>query len=116
MVGHVEGSLEYMSGNKRSIDKEFKLNAVKYKEEHPEMTYAQAAQNLGVSISSLTRWIKEFKRSKNTNSSGEPDVFRGSGNYASEDKKEIALLKKENQDLKDALEVLKKAMRIVSSQ
>lgn len=44
------------------------------------------------------------------------DLFRGSGNFSSDDAKELARLKKENKDLKDAVEILKKAMSIVSSQ
>ena len=38
------------------------------------------------------------------------DLFRGSGNFSSDDAKELARLKKENRDLKDAVEILKKAM------
>ena len=37
-------------------------------------------------------------------------------NFSSDDAKELARLKKENRDLKDAVEILKKAMSIVSSQ
>ena len=44
------------------------------------------------------------------------NVFRGSGNFSSEEAKEIARLKKENRDLKDAVEILKKAMNILNSQ
>lgn len=40
-------------------------------------------------------------------------VVRGSGNYSSDDAKEIARLKKELKDTKDALEVLKKAIGIL---
>ena len=43
-------------------------------------------------------------------------MFRGSGNFSSDEAKELARLKKENRDLKDAVEILKKAMIIVSSQ
>ena len=39
-------------------------------------------------------------------------IVRGSGNYASDEAKEIAKLKKELKDTKDALEVLKKAIGI----
>ena len=35
---------------------------------------------------------------------------RGSGNYASDEQKEIAQLKRELRDAKDALDVLKKAI------
>ncbi len=40
---------------------------------------------------------------------------RGSGNYASEEAKEIARLQRELRDTKDALEVLKKAIGILEN-
>lgn len=44
-----------MSSKKKIIDKEFKMNAVKYKEEHPKLTYDEVASNLGISTSSIHR-------------------------------------------------------------
>ena len=41
------------------------------------------------------------------------DESRGSGNYASDEAKEIARLKRELRDAQDALEVLKKAINIL---
>ena len=41
-------------------------------------------------------------------------MFRGSGNYSSDDAKELARLKKENRDLRDAVEILKKAKNELS--
>ena len=38
-----------MSENK-VIDKQFKLDAVQYRKDHPELTFQQVADNLGVSI------------------------------------------------------------------
>ena len=32
------------------IDKQFKLDAVQYRKDHPELTFQQVADNLGVSI------------------------------------------------------------------
>ena len=81
-----------MSENK-VIDKQFKLDAVQYRKDHPELTFQQVADNLGVSNSSIHRWCKQFDEAK-----------------------ELARLKKENRDLKDAVEILKKAMSIISSQ
>ena len=82
------------------------------KEDHPDLTCEEVASNLGISTSSLYRWVNAY-------ASADPDksnVFRGSGNYSSDDAKEIARLKKENSDLKDAVEILKKAMNILNSQ
>ena len=39
--------------------------------------------------------------------------YRGSGNYASDEAKKIALLKRELRDAKDALNILKKAISIL---
>lgn len=39
--------------------------------------------------------------------------YRGSGNYASDEDKEIARLKRELRDAKDAINVLKKAISIL---
>ena len=40
--------------------------------------------------------------------------MRGSGNYSSDEAKEIARLKRELKNTQDALEILKKAMGILS--
>ena len=51
-----------MASKQPQHDKEFKLNAVKYLEEHPDLTLRQCAKNLGIGASTLTHW----------NSSSEP--------------------------------------------
>lgn len=104
-----------MSGKKKFIEKDFKISAVKYKNEHPELTCDQIAENLGVSVSLIRRWVKEYS-SAIANKPSNTSIFRGSGNYSSDEAKELARLKKENKDLKDALEILKKAMNILNSQ
>ena len=86
---------------------QFKEDAVRYKKEHPELTATQVAENLGVSLSALKHWIHDAK----VNNGSVPSP--GSGNYASEEAREIARLKRELQDAKDALEVLKKAISIL---
>jgi len=62
-------------------------------------------QPLGVST--LAKWESQFR-----NNDGDIPV-RGSGNYQSDDAKEIALLKRELRDAQDALDVLKKAISIL---
>lgn len=104
-----------MSGRK-VIEKEFKINAVKYKNEHADLTIDEVARNLGVSNSSIRRWCKEFNEKSSKPNSTDNNMFRGSGNHSSDEAKELARLKKENRDLKDALEILKKAMNILNSQ
>ena len=51
-------------------------------------------------------WLSDHKNK------GE-NAFRGSGNYSSDEAKEIARLKRELRDTQDALEVLKKAIGIL---
>jgi len=89
--------------------KQFKEDAVRYKKEHPELSYQAAASNLNISISALKTWIKKSKENE-----GKAPT-RGAGNYSSDEAKEIARLQRELRDAKDALEVLKKAIGILGN-
>lgn len=91
---------------KTHYDKNFKLSAVDYYETHKELGIAGCASNLGISVQSLSRWKKEYVETGDL-------VCRGSGNYASDEAKEIARLKRELRDTQDALDVLKKAVSIL---
>ena len=66
---------------KKVIDKQFKLDAVQYRKDHPELTFEQVAKNLGISNSSIHRWCKQFSDTKGKNESKDEnrDLFRGSG-------------------------------------
>ncbi|MGN0168884.1 MAG: transposase [Acetatifactor sp.] len=87
-------------------DKQFKLDAIQYYEDHKELGLRGCAENLGIGYSTLTKWRKEFRESGDI-------LVRGSGNYCSEEQKEIARLKHELRDAQDALDVLKKAINIL---
>lgn len=87
-------------------DKQFKLDAVHYYMDHKDLSIHGCAANLGIGYSTLTKWLKEFRESGDIN-------VRGSGNYASDEQKEIARLRRELRDTKDALDVLKKAIGIL---
>ncbi|MBO4998379.1 MAG: transposase [Lachnospira sp.] len=87
--------------------KQFKLDAVNYRKEHPDLTQAECAKNLGIGVSTLAKWEAQYR-----DSDGDIPV-RGSGNYASDEEKEIARLKRELRDAQDALDVLKKAISIL---
>lgn len=39
---------------KKQIDKQFKIDAVNYRKNHPELTMAEVANNLGISLSSIS--------------------------------------------------------------
>ena len=87
-------------------DKQFKLDAVQYYLDHKDLGVRGCAENLDVGYSTLSRWLKNFRES------GDIPV-RSSGNYASDEQKEIARLRRELRDAQDALDVLKKAINIL---
>lgn len=75
--------------------------------EHSDIALRKCAENLGISESALKKWIRAAKEHEGS------VPTRGSGNYASDEAKEIARLQRELRDTKDALEVLKKAIGIL---
>lgn len=94
-----------MSRQKTQHTKQFKLDAINYRKKHPDLTQVECAKNLGIGVSTLARWESQFR-----DNDGDIPVI-GSGNYASEEAKEIARLKRELRDAQDALDVLKKSHR-----
>ncbi|MCU6789904.1 helix-turn-helix domain-containing protein [Agathobaculum ammoniilyticum] len=67
------------------------MDSVQYYLDHKELSVRGCAQNLGVGDSTLTKWLKNFRESGNI-------PIHGSGNYASDEQKEIAHLKRELRD------------------
>ena len=64
-------------------------------------TQFECAKNLGIGVSTLARQKAQFREH-------DDDIpVIGSGNYSSEEEKEIARLKRELRDAQDALDVLK---------
>ena len=96
-----------MSRKKTHHTKQFKLDAINYRKEHPDLTQVECAKNLGIGVSTLARWEAQFR----DNDGDIPTI--GSGCYESEEQREIARLKRELQDTQDALDVLKKAIGIL---
>ena len=88
-------------------DKQFKLDALKYVREQPDLAQEECCKNLGIGLSKLSRWKQQYE-----NNDGDIPV-RGSGSFASDEQKEIARLKRELRDAQDALDVLKKAIGIL---
>ena len=88
---------------------QFKEDALQYRLDHPELSLRKTAQNLGISESVLKNRMKAAKEHEGS------VPTRGSGNYASDEAKEIARLQCELRDTKDALEVLKKAIDILGN-
>ena len=98
-----------MSRQSKQHSQQFKEDAVKYVEEHPDLTVEQCAKNLGIGLSTLSHWRQLYA------SNGGAVPTRGSGNYSSDEQKEIARLKRELRDAQDALDILKKAIGILGS-
>ena len=96
-----------MSRRKSQHTKQFKLDAINYRKEHPDLTQVECAKNLGIGTSTLAKWETQFR-----GHDGDIPV-RGSGNFESDEQKEIARLKRELRDTQDALDVLKKAIGIL---
>lgn len=92
---------------KHSYDKDFKEGVIKYVLDHPDESYVSVGKRFGVHDTTVGGWIKDFKKNNSE------VVIRGSGNYSSDEAKEIARLKKELKDTQDALEILKKAIGIL---
>jgi Transposase and inactivated derivatives len=90
----------------KHFDKQFKLDAVQYYQDHKELGLVGCATNMGISQQTLSRWQKELRETGNIES-------HGSGNYSFDEAKEIARLKRELRDTQDTLDVLKKAISIL---
>lgn len=93
----------------KQYDKQFKEDAVKYYLDHKELGLVKCAKNLGIGKTTLGKWAEAARQNN-----GEVPA-RGSGNYSSDEAKEIARLKRELRDTQDALEILKKAISILGN-
>lgn len=89
------------------FDDEFKQGVVDYVNQHPDESKTSIAKKFGIADSTVHKWIR------NAEKNGSRIESRGSGNFSSDEAKEIARLKKELKDTQDALEVLKKAIGIL---
>lgn len=91
--------------SQRKYDREFKLNAVKlYREGGKSLN--RIALDLGVPMTTLAAWVKQFKES------GEKS-FAGSG-FLKPCNEELFCLRRELADVKQERDILKKAMAIFS--
>ena len=50
-----------MSCKKTQHTKQFKLDAINYRKEHPDLTQVECAKNLGIGVSTLARWEAQFR-------------------------------------------------------
>ena len=100
-----------MSHKKTHHTKQFKLDAVNYRKEHPDLTQIECVKNLGIDVSTLASTLAHWEAQFRDHDGDIPTI--GSGCYESEEQREIARLKRELRDAQDALDVLKKAISIL---
>ena len=92
-----------MSKKRRQYTREFKVEAAKLSY-NSDKSVEEMADDLGVSLSSLRRWRKEYQ--------ADPDqAFPGQGQMKERDQ-EVAQLKKELRQAQMENEILKKAVAI----
>lgn len=72
---------------KKQHSKQFKLDAVQYRMEHPDLSQVECAKNLGIGTSTLSRWESQCH-----DDSGDIPT-RGSGNYSSDEQKRLHVLR-----------------------
>jgi transposase len=93
----------------KHYDKQFKLDAIKYRQTHPELSVAAVCRNLNISEPTYYKWSSEYKNDGDIN-------HRGSGNFSNDLEKGNARLRKELQAKEDALRILKKAISILNEE
>ena len=81
----------------KHYDKQFKLDAIKYRQTHPELSVAAVCRNLNISEPTYYKWSSEYKNDGDIN-------HRGSGNFSNDLEKGNARLRKELQLKKTRLE------------
>ena len=91
--------------HRRKYDREFKLQAVKLSLESGK-SVKEVAEDLGICAGNLARWRREYREDSE-------NAFPGIGKLKPEDE-ELRKLRKENADLKEERDILKKALAIFS--
>ena len=94
----------------KKYDEKFKNDALEYRKNHPELSVSAVCRNLGISLPTYYLWKKSAKENDGQGK------HVGSGNYANDQEKEIAELKRELKNSQDALKILKKAMGILAKE
>jgi transposase-like protein len=89
---------------RRTYTREFKESAIElYRSRSGKDTIPEIAGELGIHPENLRRWLTKSDKGEKSNIK----IFPGQGNPRDE---EVARLKKENADLRETNEILKKAM------
>ena len=94
-----------MSKRRRQFDRAFKVEAVRLVTEEHRPT-AAVARDLGIGENLLHRWKQQF-------TDNESAAFVGTGNLTPE-QAELRCLQRENADLREERDILKKAISVFS--
>ena len=49
-----------MSSKRNHHSEQFKLDAINYRNEHPDLTQVECAKNLGIDVSTLAKWESQI--------------------------------------------------------
>lgn len=94
----------------KKYDELFVRDALKYRDDHPELSVAAVCRNLGVSVQTYYGWAR-------TNKNGETLESVNNSKKTIDDKdREILRLKKQLEAERDALRILKKAIGILGNE
>ena len=85
---------------RKKYSKEFKLETINLVLQQG-YTINEVAANLGIHVSMINRWIREYRQSQQ-------NAFKGNGSLSSE-QQELRRLREENSKLKMERDILKKA-------
>jgi transposase len=96
-----------MSAKRKKYSKQFKLDTIQLYE-NGEKSMAQIERDLGISDGLLAKWREELREAKT-----EKEAFPGNGNLP-ESEARIQQLERENAQLRQEKEILKKVLGIYS--
>ena len=96
-----------MSAKRKRFSKQFKLDAIA-QYEHGDKSMAQIERDLGITEGALGKWRSELREAKT-----ETEAFPGNGNLP-ESEARLRQLERENAQLRQEKEILKKVLGIYS--
>ena len=96
-----------MSAKRKKYSKQFKLDAIQ-SYENGDKSMSQVERELGITEGALGKWRTELQEAKS-----EADAFPGNGNLP-ESEARIRQLERENAQLRQEKEILKKVLAIYS--
>ena len=96
-----------MSAKRKKYSKQFKLDSIQLYE-NGEKSMAQVERDLGISKGLLAKWHDELREAKS-----EQEAFPGNGNLPEREAR-IRQLERENAELRQEKEILKKVLGIYS--